>query len=130
MFPMGQMTFTLLDDRALVRVGGEDARQMLARFETDVLPYKPQLVIWQVGSNYTLRSTDLEAYAAILRKGIDRLRSAHTDVILMDQGDGTRVRWSARMRPLVPGTGWLVKSNITRTLERALAGLKSRAENR
>lgn len=72
-------------------VGGEDARQMLARFETDVLPYKPQLVIWQVGSNYTLRSTDLEAYAAILRKGIDRLRSAHTDVILMDLQYAPRV---------------------------------------
>jgi len=65
-------------------VGGEDARQMLARFETDVLPYKPQLVIWQVGSNYTLRSTDLEAYAAILREGVNRLRSTRTDVILMD----------------------------------------------
>lgn len=65
-------------------VGGEDARQMLARFETDVLPYKPQLVIWQVGSNYALRSTDLEAYAAILREGVNRLRSTRTDVILMD----------------------------------------------
>jgi len=65
-------------------VGGEDARQMLARFETDVLPYNPHLVIWQVGSNYTLRSTDLEAYAAILREGVNRLRSTRTDVILMD----------------------------------------------
>jgi lysophospholipase L1-like esterase len=65
-------------------VGGEDAAQMLARFATDVLPYKPQLVIWQVGSNYALRSTDLDAYAAILRKGINRLRAADTDVILMD----------------------------------------------
>jgi len=72
-------------------VGGEDARQMLGRFETDVLPYKPQLVIWQVGSNYTLRSTDLEAYAAILRKGINRLRSARTDVILMDLQYAPRV---------------------------------------
>lgn len=65
-------------------VGGEDAQQMLARFESDVLPYKPQLVIWQVGSNYTLRSRDLDAYAAILRDGVNRLRSAHTDIILMD----------------------------------------------
>jgi uncharacterized protein YndB with AHSA1/START domain len=50
------------------------------------------------------------------------------DVILMNHGDGTRVRWCARLRPLVPGTGWLVKSNVTRTLERALAGLKTKAE--
>jgi acyl-CoA thioesterase I len=72
-------------------VGGEDARQMLGRFETDVLPYKPQLVVWQVGSNYTLRSTDMEAYAGILRKGINRLRSARTDVILMDLQYAPRV---------------------------------------
>jgi uncharacterized protein YndB with AHSA1/START domain len=51
------------------------------------------------------------------------------DVILMNEGDGTRVRWCARLRPLVPGTGWLVKSNVTRTLEQALAGLKSKAES-
>lgn len=50
------------------------------------------------------------------------------DVILMRDGDGTRVRWSTRMRPLIPGTGWLVRSNLTRTLERALAGLKQKAE--
>jgi hypothetical protein len=38
------------------------------------------------------------------------------------------VRWSTRFRPLVPGTGWLVKNNICRTLERALSGLKREAE--
>jgi acyl-CoA thioesterase-1 len=32
-------------------VGGEMAFQMLARLERDVLPYHPQLVIWQTGSN-------------------------------------------------------------------------------
>ncbi len=65
-------------------VGGEDAQAMLKRFETDVLAYEPQLVIWQVGSNYALRSDDLEAYSAILRKGVNRLKSAKTDIILMD----------------------------------------------
>jgi uncharacterized protein YndB with AHSA1/START domain len=55
----------------------------------------------------------------------------HTaDVILISEGDRTRVRWSARMRPLVPGTGWIVKNNLVRTLQRALAGLKRAAEER
>jgi acyl-CoA thioesterase-1 len=31
--------------------GGETADLMLARFTRDVLPYRPQLVIWQTGSN-------------------------------------------------------------------------------
>jgi uncharacterized protein YndB with AHSA1/START domain len=53
----------------------------------------------------------------------------HTaDVILISEPDGTRVRWSTRLRPRVPGTGWIVKSNIVRTLQRAMAGLKSSVE--
>jgi uncharacterized protein YndB with AHSA1/START domain len=50
------------------------------------------------------------------------------DVILMNEGGGTRVRWSTRLRPLIPGTGWLVKSNVARTLQRALSGLKQVVE--
>lgn len=81
-----------LDVRVINKgVGGEDAQGMLKRFEADVLPYSPQLVIWQVGSNYALRSRDLDAYAAILRKGVNRLKTAHTDVILMDMQYAPRV---------------------------------------
>jgi lysophospholipase L1-like esterase len=65
-------------------VGGEDAQQMLDRFERDVLPFRPHLVIWQVGSNYTLRHSDLDAYADVIRKGIRRLKAARADVVLMD----------------------------------------------
>ncbi len=65
-------------------VGGEEAQQMVARFERDVLPYRPQLVIWQVGSNYALRHHDLDAYADTVRKGVRRLQAAQADVVLMD----------------------------------------------
>ena len=36
-------------------VNGEDAREMLARFDADVFAEKPDLVLWQVGSNSVLR---------------------------------------------------------------------------
>lgn len=52
------------------------------------------------------------------------------DVILMDEGGGTRVRWSTRLRPLLPGTGWIVKNNVARMLQRAVSGLKRVAEMR
>jgi lysophospholipase L1-like esterase len=65
-------------------IGGEDAQQMVDRFDRDVLPYRPHLVIWQAGSNYALRHSDLDAYADVIRKGIRRLRAAHADVVLMD----------------------------------------------
>jgi lysophospholipase L1-like esterase len=65
-------------------VGGENAEQMLARFTSDVLSYRPQLVIWQTGSNSTLQSRDVEGYEQTIRAGIRRLKAAHMDVILMD----------------------------------------------
>lgn len=88
-------------------VGGEDAQQMLQRFETDVLPYDPQLVIWQVGSNYALRSKDMDAYTAVLRKGINRLRTLDTDVILMDLQYAPRVLDKPAHRRIVTAMGEL-----------------------
>ena len=72
-------------------VGGEMASQMLARFERDVLPYRPQLVIWQTGSNQALRSEDIEGYAETIREGISRLKAAKADVVLMDPQFAPRV---------------------------------------
>jgi uncharacterized protein YndB with AHSA1/START domain len=36
---------------------------------------------------------------------------------------GTRVVWTVRFRPLVPGTGWLIGSILSREIRSALAGL-------
>ncbi|RPJ00783.1 MAG: SGNH/GDSL hydrolase family protein [Chloroflexi bacterium] len=72
-------------------VNGEMAPQMLARFESDVLRYHPQLVIWQTGSNRALRSADIEGYADTLREGIRRLKSARVDIVLMDPQFAPRV---------------------------------------
>jgi lysophospholipase L1-like esterase len=72
-------------------VGGEMAFQMLARFERDVLPHRPQLVIWQTGSNQALKSEDMEGYADTIREGISRLKAAHVDVVLMDPQFAPRV---------------------------------------
>src|SRR5262244_3728996 len=57
-------------------VGGEDAEQMLARFPRDVLPYHPQLVIWQTGSNSVLQGSDVQGYEKTIREGIARLKEA------------------------------------------------------
>jgi len=72
-------------------IGGEMAFQMLARFERDVLPYHPQLVIWQTGSNQALRSDDVASYTATIREGVSRLKSAQTDIILMDPQFSPRI---------------------------------------
>jgi acyl-CoA thioesterase-1 len=72
-------------------VGGELTAQTLARFGRDVLPYRPQLVIWQTGSNQVLRGGDLDGYARAIRAGIGRLKAARIDVVLMDPQFAPRV---------------------------------------
>ena len=71
--------------------GGETAEQMLARFPHDVLSYRPQLVIWQTGSNHALQSEDMQGYEKTVRKGIARLQAARIDVILMDPQYAPRI---------------------------------------
>jgi acyl-CoA thioesterase I len=82
-----QLALTVLNQG----VGGEKAFQMLARFERDVLPYHPQLVIWQTGSNQTLTSDDVDGYTATIREGVNRLQSWRADVILMDPQFAPRI---------------------------------------
>ena len=72
-------------------IGGEDADQMLARFARDVLPYRPQLVIWQTGSNSALQGGDVQGYEKTIREGITRLKAAHMDIILMDPQYAPRI---------------------------------------
>jgi lysophospholipase L1-like esterase len=72
-------------------IGGEKAVQMLARFTRDVLPYHPQLVIWQTGSNHALMGEDMQGYEQTIRTGIAQLKAAHMDVILMDPQYAPRV---------------------------------------
>ena len=65
-------------------VNGEDAREMLDRFATSVAAEKPDLVLWQVGTNSVLRDHLLRPHSILLRDGIVQLKEAGTDVVLID----------------------------------------------
>jgi acyl-CoA thioesterase I len=65
-------------------VNGEESRDMLARFDRDVLAQKPDLVLWQVGSNAVLRDRPLDEANIQLRDGLKRLREAGPDVVLIN----------------------------------------------
>jgi acyl-CoA thioesterase I len=82
-------------------IAGELSSQMLARFERDVLPYHPQLVIWQTGSNRLLKREHIDGYAETLRDGISRLKTANSDVVLMDPQFAPRVLARRMHRPVV-----------------------------
>jgi lysophospholipase L1-like esterase len=65
-------------------VGGETVRDMMARFDSQVIAAKPDVVIWQVGSNSVLRDQPLEPAGALIRDGLRRLKDSGADVILMN----------------------------------------------
>jgi lysophospholipase L1-like esterase len=65
-------------------VNGEEAVDMLARFDTDVIAEHPHLVLWQVGTNSVLRGHPFDARATLLHQGIARLKAIRADVVLVD----------------------------------------------
>lgn len=64
-------------------IGGERSHQMLARFDKDVFAERPDLVIWQTGTNNALSDDKAEEARDIVMTGIARLQAAGIDVILM-----------------------------------------------
>ncbi len=72
-------------------IGGQDAPEELARMEADVIAVRPQLVIWQVGANAALHSVDVNLFRTELTEGVQRLKQAGIDVILMDNQRTPRI---------------------------------------
>ena len=100
--------------------GGEATSDMLRRFDRDVLRYRPDLVIWQTGSNTALRHVDPGAHHRALEAGILRLRAIGADVILMSPQFAPRVIEAPRHGEIVSG--------LDRLAARAGVGLFHRFE--
>jgi len=64
--------------------GGEDAPEMMKRLQTEVIDMKPDLVIWQVGTNAVLRNLDPAETALEVEDGVARIQAAGADLVLVD----------------------------------------------
>ena len=64
--------------------GGEDAPEMMKRLKSAVLDMKPDLVIWQVGTNAVLRNLDPTETAKMVEEGVARIQVAGADLVLVD----------------------------------------------
>lgn len=67
-------------------VGGEDTPQMMNRLQNAVIDAKPDMVIWQLGTNTVVRGDESEMIRteALVNDGIDRLKLTGADVVLID----------------------------------------------
>ncbi len=65
-------------------VNGEEVPDMLRRFDTAVIAQKPDLVLWQLGTNSLIRDHQVSDRGASIRGGLNRIRAIGADVILID----------------------------------------------
>ena len=72
-------------------VGGEDAPEMMKRLQSAVIDRKPDLVIWQVGTNAVLRDLDPVETGKLVEDGVARIQAAGSDVVLVDPQYSPRV---------------------------------------
>ena len=80
------------DINVLIRAkGGEDAPEMMKRLQAEVLDMKPDLVIWQVGTNAVLRNLDPADTALMVEDGVARIQALGSDVVLVDPQYSPRV---------------------------------------
>lgn len=70
---------------------GESAATMAARFLTEVVPLKPNLVIWQTGTVDAVRSLNVDDFSATMNAGIGVLSAANADVILVNPQYASRI---------------------------------------
>jgi len=71
-------------------VGGEDAPEMMKRLQA-VIDAKPDLVIWQVGTNAVLRNLDPAETQKMVEDGVARIQAANADIVLVDPQYSPRV---------------------------------------
>jgi lysophospholipase L1-like esterase len=65
-------------------IGGEEAGDMVRRLDQDVLRAGADLAIWQLGTNSVTREHDLVRFEQVVRGGLERIRRAGIDLLLMD----------------------------------------------
>lgn len=65
-------------------VGGEEIGDMLKRFDSAVLAEKPDLVLWQLGTNAVIRDHKIGSHGSAIRAGLAKIRATGADVVLID----------------------------------------------
>jgi acyl-CoA thioesterase I len=65
-------------------VNGEEAADMLQRFDQVASDDKPDVVLWQLGTNAVLRDDPINAVDQLLAEGLMRMKQLGADVVLID----------------------------------------------
>jgi lysophospholipase L1-like esterase len=81
-------------------VNGEEVADMLKRFD-QVVAAKPDLVLWQLGTNSVIRDHKIQDHGAAIRAGLERIRATGADVVLIDPQYAPKVIVRPEAEPMV-----------------------------
>jgi hypothetical protein len=81
--------------------GGEEVTDMLKRFDSAVVSAKPDLVLWQSGTNSVVRSDKRADHNAIITEGIAKIRATGADIVLIDPQYAPKVIVKPEAVPMV-----------------------------
>jgi acyl-CoA thioesterase-1 len=82
-------------------VNGEEVGDMLKRFDKDVLSAKPDLVLWQLGTNSVISNHMFTDHGAAIRDGLKKIRAIGADIVLIDPQFAPKVIVKAEAGPMV-----------------------------
>jgi len=91
-------------------VNGEEAADMLTRFDRFATEDKPDVVLWQVGTNAVLRDNPLGPVDHLINEGLGRMKALGADVVLIDPQFAPKVI----VRPEAEGMVSVIASAATR----------------
>jgi acyl-CoA thioesterase I len=82
-------------------VNGEEVGDMLKRFDSAVVAAKPDLVLWQIGTNSVIRDRMYPDHGASIRHGLKKIRAIGADVVLIDPQFVPKVIVKPELGPMI-----------------------------
>lgn len=101
-------------------INGEEAADMMARLD-EVLAPKPDLVIWQLGTNTLLRDGSIPATSDVLQSGIARIKATGADILLIDPQFAPSVNAKPAVNDMVGMIGLVAKQTHVPVFRRYVA---------
>jgi acyl-CoA thioesterase-1 len=80
---------------------GEEIGDMLQRFDSAVIAAKPDLVLWQIGTNSIIRDHMFTDHGAAIRDGVKKIRAMGADVVLIDPQFVPKVIMKSEAEPMI-----------------------------
>jgi lysophospholipase L1-like esterase len=90
-------------------INGEEIRDMLRRFDNAVIAEKPDLVLWQLGTNSVLRDHPMKDRGAGIREGLNKIRTIGADTVLIDPQFAPKVIMKPQAETMVELIGLTAK---------------------